>query len=42
MQLEILCEKGEGDAEGMETSKTGIQQKIAKTDANEKQSVCVC
>lgn len=41
MQLEILCERGEGDAGGMETSKTGIQQKLAKIDASEKQSVCV-
>lgn len=40
MQLKILCERGEGDVEGMETSKTGIQQKLAKIDANEKQSVC--
>lgn len=41
MQPKALCERGEGVMKGTETSKTGTQQKLAKVDANEKQSECV-
>lgn len=41
MQSKVLCERGEGVMEGMETSKMGTQQKLAKVDTNEKQSECV-
>lgn len=41
VRTKALCERGEGVMEGTETSKAGTQQKLAKVDANEKQSECV-